>query len=407
MPYRNALLAEPSRPNKSNTDPRILSELDCKARQILVDIYNTEGNDTMAKSLTDLVGKANEAIASIDNADKPKDAKVLSALKSHKNAVLLTLNSKEAADWFKDPMVEEAFTRMFSEGSHIREKAYNIIVPRVPTTFEPNDEKHLCEVEEVNGLDKKVLTRAKWIKPVGRRRQDQTHAYAIFSFTSVDAANTLIRDGIIVCGTRMRPKKQKREPVQCMKCRLWGHFASECMAEADTCGTCSEGHRTNQCKNKDKMHCASCRPNTHASWDRNCPEFIRRCAILDERNPQNAMPYFPTEHDWTLTVRPERIPLDERFPGKYAINSLPSTGNRNLVQASRPKVMQPPKGPAQRRGLPGKFNQENPNLIPIEQGREEGELPAEEATWMLEPAGGSEYMSIEDEYTPDRIKGWD
>jgi len=111
--------------------------------------------------------------------------------------------------------------------------------------------------------------------------------YAIFTFNLVEAANTLIRDGLIICGTKTRPKKEKCKPIQCMKCRRWGHFATECPATMDTCGTCREEHRTSHCSNREKKNCVSCGVNTHMSWDRNCPEFVRRCAILDERNPQN------------------------------------------------------------------------------------------------------------------------
>jgi len=184
---------------------------------------------------------------------------------------------------------------------------------------------------------------------------------------SADSANLLIRDGMNVCNARVRPKKQKAEPVQCMKCRKWGHFASDCQADKDTCGTCGGSHRTNTCTNKGRVFCVSCGDKTHPSWDRTCLEFSRQCAIQDERNPENAMLFYPTEHDWTLTARPHRIPLDERFPGRYAVNSLPTSGPRWSGKDAR---------------TPQKTNgtnttqcaKENPNHIPLNRAREEGEL---------------------------------
>jgi hypothetical protein len=44
---------------------------------------------------------------------------------------------------------------------------------------------------------------------------------------------------------------------------------------------------------------------------------------MDERNPENSMPYSPMEQEWSQMVRPSRIDMDERFPGKYTANSLP------------------------------------------------------------------------------------
>jgi len=42
------------------------------------------------------------------------------------------------------------------------------------------------------------------------------------------------------------------------------------------------------------------------------------------------MPFFPAEQDWTLALasRPSRIPIEERFPVTYTVNSLPALGSR-------------------------------------------------------------------------------
>ena len=151
---------------------------------------------------------------------------------------------------------------------------------------------------------------------------------SVSTVASADCANLLIRDGMNICGAKVRPKRQKNEPVQCMKCRCWGHFATECQIKGEKCGTCEGTHCTNACNVKGKLYCVSCDNNSHASWDRNCPEFMRCCAIYNDRNPENSMPYYPTDQDWTLTTCPERIPMELRYPGKYAVNSLPATNRR-------------------------------------------------------------------------------
>ena len=120
------------------------------------------------------------------------------------------------------------------------------------------------------------------------------------------------------------------------------------------------------CTSKDKRHCVSCGSNAHASWDRACPDFIRRCAFIDERNPDNSMPFFPAEQEWTLVTRPSRVPYEERFPAAYAVNTLPPTlaRNSNRRRGNAP-VGSPQTG--------------NPNLIPLPPStrfgtREPGEL---------------------------------
>jgi len=40
------------------------------------------------------------------------------------------------------------------------------------------------------------------------------------------------------------------------------------------------------------------------------------------------MLYFPTKQDWTQMAQPSRLNMDEHFPGKYVVNSLPLYGYR-------------------------------------------------------------------------------
>jgi len=140
------------------------------------------------------------------------------------------------------------------------------------------------------------------------------------------------------------------------------------------------GRSTSTCKDRNSPFCIACKEDTHASWSRNCPEFLRRCSIYDERNPENAMQYFPTEHDWSLAVRPSSIPMVDRFPAKYAVNVLPYTGGRQQA----PRQRQPFKG--QRGGTLDRNGRENPNQIQISRNRprEDGELPEGNEWWQTD-----------------------
>ena len=381
--YRDVLASNKPSTHKASVDPKVLGDMDRKARQILVDIYDEEGVNTLEKSLTELISKANKVIDSMSDADKPEKVKVEAGRKTHKNAILLTLNSKEAALWISEVGNEETFANAFSKGAHIREREYSLIAPRVPLTFDPENPEHLREIEEANSLPSRVIRRARWIKPATRRRPGQTNAYAILTIASVDIANKVIKDGLGICGSLIRPTKQKREPVQCMKCRRWGHFADKCLGSEDTCGTCGGKHRTNVCSTSGKFHCVSCDVNSHASWDRSCPEFIRRCEAMDQKDPVNSMPFFPAEQDWMLASRPNKIPYEERFPASYAVNSLPVLQSRNTQRRKGPN-----------RG--GKSPQGNPNLIPVPAknrygDKEPGELAGDKEgipQWMREPIDG-------------------
>ena len=137
-------------------------------------------------------------------------------------------------------------------------------------------------------------------------------------------ANLYIRDSLLIHRVKLHPSKLKQEPMQCLKCRKWGHFASHCPATKDTCGTCGGDHWTNSCTELTKRYCAPCNTFTHASWDRLCPEFLKQCIQFDESHPENALKYFPTEEPWTKVIRPPKFTYDERFPVHFVVGSLPS-----------------------------------------------------------------------------------
>ena len=140
----------------------------------------------------------------------------------------------------------------------------------------------------VNNLAPNTVCKARWIKPIYRRHPKQLVAHTTITLSSASEANRLIRDGMNICSSRTYPTRLKYKPKQCMKCCKWGHFAAECHAKDDTCGTCGENHVTKECTDNGK---------------RSCLEFRRKSAHFDELHPENALTYFPTEESWTVTKR--------------------------------------------------------------------------------------------------------
>ncbi|KAJ3743986.1 hypothetical protein DFH05DRAFT_1359983, partial [Lentinula detonsa] len=64
------------------------------------------------------------------------------------------------------------------------------------------------------------------------------------------------------------------------------------------CGKCGEEHSTTDCYSE-KRHCVNCGIDGHASTDRDCPAFQRRCESLNRRMPTNQLPFFPSDEEWT------------------------------------------------------------------------------------------------------------
>ena len=194
--YRDVLVTRQAQMHKASAPPRILGDMEWRAKQILIDIYDEEGTNTLDKSLEELVVKANEVLTKMSDADKPEEVKVKAALKTKKNTILLTMNSKEAANWIREPSNEATFADAFSKGAHIQEREYILVAPRVLLTFNPENSEHLREIEETNSLPKLIIRKVRWIKPAERRRKGQTLAHATLMITSVNTADKLIKEGL-------------------------------------------------------------------------------------------------------------------------------------------------------------------------------------------------------------------
>ncbi|KAJ7346401.1 hypothetical protein DFH08DRAFT_701205, partial [Mycena albidolilacea] len=76
--------------------------------------------------------------------------------------------------------------------SSYKERLYNVVVQYVPVTFDPAGRGTLDVVATDNGLPKGALAKARWIKPIERRKHGQRVAHAIFGFSNPRAANGAI-----------------------------------------------------------------------------------------------------------------------------------------------------------------------------------------------------------------------
>ena len=340
--YKDMLMTAPRPPMASNavganrstpTDPRISRDIERKSKQVLVDIFNKE---VVNQSLEELKARFNKLIREAEDVEKPEgNVEVQQIIKLKNGGLILQFGSKEIAEWFRQPQIELNILPQIDSSATIKERSFQLLVPRVPVTFEPTKEEHLRELEEQNNVHSKRIRKAKWIKPIYRRALGQQLAHLALTVSTPEDAYILIRDGIYICGVKTYPKKLKVELKQCMKCRKWGHFASECLAEKDVCGNCGEDHMMKDCTEAGRRYCVSCRNDSHTSWDRECPEFKRRVERMDEGHPENALTYFPTDKDWTFHSRPQEMLLEDRFPAKYAVASLPPPTRGERQQNTR------------------------------------------------------------------------
>ena len=152
------------RPTDTN-DPRIIRDQNCKACQVLVDIYN---KDVVNRSLEELKSSFNTLIGE-EPTEPLLDMNVQHIVKLCNRGLILQFETKEAADWFKQPDILLSILPRIDSSAKLENRAYQILVPRVPVTFKTNSEDSLRELEEQNGMKDSVLLKAWWIKLTYRR----------------------------------------------------------------------------------------------------------------------------------------------------------------------------------------------------------------------------------------------
>ena len=290
-PYRGALMSngngdrDPTplcsngnNPTTHNVDPRWRAREASKAKQILVDFTEPQECEKMrSTSLTTLTEDANKALA---DAFPGSSASFVNAQKLAHRGLLLELNSLDAIGLLEDQLARATFLGKLGESAMIQPRQYNVVVYFVPLSFKAGDPEGMREVELANGLKPNSIMATRWIKPPNRRSQHQLVAHAIFTFDNPKSANKAITEQLLVCHKKLDAVKSKREPVQCMKCQHWGHFAMSCPSPHDWCGNCGEQHRTNDC-NSPSLFCIPCRVDGHPSWDRDRPTFNAKSKEMD------------------------------------------------------------------------------------------------------------------------------
>ncbi|KAJ7347817.1 hypothetical protein DFH08DRAFT_698719 [Mycena albidolilacea] len=124
----------------------------------------------------------------------PQGAKFVGAQILWGGAALLHMNDEAAVSWLKANM--DDFLRHMGGTSVYKECLCNVVLQYVPVTFDPTAKGALEVVGNDNSLPRGVLTKARWIKPLERRREGQRVAHTIFGSSDPWAANTAIREGL-------------------------------------------------------------------------------------------------------------------------------------------------------------------------------------------------------------------
>ena len=364
-PYRDAALRGSTSPK-----PRGSSSAQCPSypladhakattsineRQILLDISpELDPNHSMitpAMSKEILAKHLQNTFDDIRGTESPPI--LIKALTNMRNGgVVVEFSNSEVVKWSKTPSIRSALTRKVASNIRIKDRLFSLVLSFVPICINFENADTLRNIEMVNELPENSIVKLRWIKDPARRSPTQRIAHAFISLSSPQVANQIIREGLCVNHEKLRAHKDRKEPLRCMKCQRWGHFAKDCKHQTDVCGSCTGPHRESKCNSYATFYCVSCQSDHHGSASKECPEFIRRCEELNAKHPDNALPYFPTDDpDSQLTLPPRSTsgiiethpPKDPRRPSTNTTQhklGKSAEGTLNIQQISRPSTSQ-------------------------------------------------------------------
>ena len=291
--YAEALITPPP-----HADPKLAAKEGIRARQHMLEGI---GEDSKLRGMDDMQIK--DELNKITRELGLEGRGIRTVTRQRLGGLLIEMADDHVARWMKEETNVKRFCEAVGTNVTFRKRIYNLIAYNVPITMEPENDNHIKEIHETNQLEPRTIKVARWVKPIARRSITQRTAHLILSYTDIHAANRALANGLSICHRRVTIEKIRKEPIRCLKCQQWNHYAKECIADHDTCGNCAEHHRTNQCQDHTKKRCASCNSTDHASWSRECPIFRRKVDECNKRNPENGLQFFPSDEPWTWTPR--------------------------------------------------------------------------------------------------------
>jgi hypothetical protein len=287
--------------------PPQLAKANLQARRVLIDkAAGVESHKLAGLNEQQVVERCKRALAfvlpSIEEHQQPDyEVSVVSALRLRNGGILVEFDCAESANLIR------RFAKEFGIGlggtSVVKAKEWATIAEYVPVSHNPESAEERSAIEYASDLPQGSIASTKWIKPLSRRSPSQQNAHLIVRFSSTEAANKALCDGLIICYRRVRLRKLGPEPRRCLKCQKFTsrHSAATC-PEVDTCATCGGSHRSSSCtvQESKEYYCSNCKQKGHASWSKDCPIYKQEAEKANQRSGnQAAFKFFPDSEEWT------------------------------------------------------------------------------------------------------------
>jgi hypothetical protein len=189
----------------------------------------------------------------------------------------ITFRSKQEREAACSEPHYQTWLEKFSSNLQSVDPEFPIIVHGIPTSFDAHidseDVLKLCQenwhdpeegTKGISVLYDYDISRVHWIRnmPVDQLRSTKKYSSLVIYFRDAAIANEAITNQIAVNGIVRRTEKYRALPMQCFKCRKYGHISALCKNDSK-CGFCAGNHLTRDCKCPASTPCATTAQCTH------------------------------------------------------------------------------------------------------------------------------------------------
>ncbi|KAF9536253.1 hypothetical protein CPC08DRAFT_771651 [Agrocybe pediades] len=171
---QNASTSQPAKPSYSSiaagaisADARLVAQRAIQDRQVLLKIDPDDTNGGALRYEMDIPSTKKTLQSEIDKLN-PK-YKIRLVQKTRERGILIEMASEEGAEWLRTSMKNSELARTL--GATVKDRQHHVLVKFVPITFD--ETKEMQDVLDDNDIDPKFYIKARWIKPVHRRRPEQ------------------------------------------------------------------------------------------------------------------------------------------------------------------------------------------------------------------------------------------
>jgi len=207
-----------------------------------------------------------------------------------------------------------------------RAKVHRVVITGVPVDIEDNVVK-----EETSAIEAKRIY----------KRYDSNAAPTTAVILTFEVEN--IPSTVTIGYLRFKTKNYIPMVTRCYKCQKFGHTASRCRQESDTCPICSGPHTYTECsvkENTETKKCANC-GEAHSASYRGCKEYILAKQV-NHRAAENRLSYRDALIQIKKEQRAVRQPegLSATIADTVASTSGELTGDNNLIASSHSQISQ-------------------------------------------------------------------